>query len=216
MPPEEREGRCSWESGPGRPADLAIDDDLGRGEPETLGDAYRRLVLRMHVCDEALHTLATQPRCHADGRLAGTSPALISASDHPRKLCRQAFAITPQGRLDYAYGRSGGAVTHHPVQPSFVPIWRPSRLLPSVAITQLAPGRRAAADVPMQRLVVQEGSHLDSVISSQRLQRQARRLDHIGRGPFRLDQHPPTLSRISARRPTIGPAVRPPLPERRW
>jgi hypothetical protein len=202
MPPEERERRCNWESGPCRPADLAIDDDLGRGEAETLGDAYRRLMLRMHVCDEALHTLATQPRCHADGRLAGTSPALISASDHPRKLCRQAFAIMLQGRLDYAYGRSGGAVTHNPIQPSFVPIWRPPRLLPSVAIMQLAPGRRAAADVPMQRLVGQEGSHLDGVISSQRLQRQARRLDHIGGGPFRLDQHPPTLSRIATCRLT--------------
>jgi hypothetical protein len=42
------------------------------------------------------------------------------------------------------------------------------------------------------------------VISSQRLQRQARRLDHIGRGPFRLDQHPPTLSRIATCRLTAG------------
>jgi hypothetical protein len=141
----------------------------------------------MHVRDEALHTLVTQPRCHSDGSLAGTSAALISASDHPRKLCRQAFAITPQGRLDYAHGRSGCAVTYHPVQPSFLTVWRPSSRLPSVAIAQLAPGRRAAADITVQRIVVQEGRHLGSVISSQRLQRQARRFDHVGRGPLRLD-----------------------------
>jgi hypothetical protein len=87
-----------------------------------LGDAHRRLMLRMHVSDEALHTLATQPRCHSDGSLTRTSPALISASDHPRKLRRQAFAIMPQGRLDYAHGRPGCAVTHHPVQPSFLTV----------------------------------------------------------------------------------------------
>jgi hypothetical protein len=158
----------------------------------------------MHVSDEALHALATQPRCHSHGSLAGTSPALISAGDHPRKLCCQAFAVTPQGRLDYAYGRSGCAVTYHPVQPSFLTVRRPSSRLPSVAIVQLAPGRRAAADVTVQRIVVQEGSHLCSVTSSQRLQRQARRLDHVGRGPLRLDQHPPTLSRISAPKLTAG------------
>jgi hypothetical protein len=39
----------------------------------------------------------------------------------------------------------------------------------------------------VQRIVVQEGRHLGSVISSQRLQRQARRFDHVGRGPLRLD-----------------------------
>jgi hypothetical protein len=69
---------------------------------------------------------------------------------------------------------------------------------------QLASGRRAAADITVQCIVVQERSHLGRVISSQRLQGQTRRLDHVGRGPLRLDQHPPTLSRISARKLTAG------------
>ena len=69
---------------------------------------------------------------------------------------------------------------------------------------QFDAGRWPAADIAMQPLIVQEGSHLGSVISSQWLQREARRLDHLGRGPFRLDQHRPTLSLTFAGRPTAG------------
>jgi len=114
---------ASQESGSGGPADLAIDDDIGRGEPETFGDPHRCLVLWMYMCDEALHVLATEPRCHSHGSLASTSSALIPAGDHPRELCCQVGVITPQGRLNDAHGPPGRAVTYHPVQPALLAIW---------------------------------------------------------------------------------------------
>lgn len=186
------------------PADFAINDEFGRGEPETFGNPHRSLVLRMHVCDEALYAPASEPRCHSDGGLASTSSTLIPAGDHPRELRHQAFAFSPQGRLNYAHSPAGCAVTYDPVQPTFLTIRRPSRRLPPVAVAQLTAGRGPTADVAMQHLIVKEGSHLGSVINSQRLQPEARRFDHIGRRPFWLDQHLPTLSRTAAQRPTAG------------
>jgi hypothetical protein len=87
--------------------------------------------------EEAPCALFAQPRRHRSGRFAGIPTALVSRADDPCDLTDDCFAVDGDRGLRGSDRLAAATVAQDPVQPPLVPIVRPTRDLPLIAVSQL-------------------------------------------------------------------------------